>query len=529
MAEHPLGQWQPCPTCCPTGCVYFSDNFNRTDDTDLGADWTETAGDWEIVSNTVQTSDADAVLTCDEEHPTASNKYIAVVTVKFDTDGDIARLVIADGDYYAEVERITSTCCRVRLYDNTGADPVCLGSSGGSLSPWARIVVCSEEDKIHVSIGGSFPLTIPSTVTSSVVSIETGTCTGTVSFEDFALSKHYEDDNTCPACGDEGCTWFADSGCASGSLSATDWTTTGTWTYTSGLKCTANGAITVVPEQPLGAVTYGVAYNINRPSLGVTVRLFYDASLDAYVEVEGTSSSQAAVSFWSGGVQYGRRWHTVLATVPVKICWDGTNLVARYSGKDVLTNIFSYSAYIPGTPSAFFPHIAVSGLSGGATHTTLSVVAVKDAGDIGMSGECQDCGTPGCTSCAAGTFPTNVQVVIGGLTSVVYGCTCTDVTIPLYALGFSSSCSWEGVTTGPCGSGSWTGVATIAPVTGGYKLTVVVTVSDGNTATFENTVLSGSPVDCLTAFDGDVPRTFSMGPLHCTLGSATCTFTSPAP
>src|SRR5574343_1155116 len=98
MAQ-PRWRFQPCPHCCPGGCVYEDDNgFDYSDSTTLSAAWTETSGDWEYYSNALRTT------------------------------GSIAKFFLGYSGYYAEIEPITTTCGRLRIYDNTGASPVCKGS-----------------------------------------------------------------------------------------------------------------------------------------------------------------------------------------------------------------------------------------------------------------------------------------------------------------------------------------------------------------------------------------------------------------
>src|SRR5574343_408330 len=131
--------------CCVTGCVYESDDFDRDDSTDLGAKWTETAGDWSIDTNRLKiVATADAKVECTTEHPTASTKYIVSVSVTLGTDGDIARVWVDDSAFFAELERITSTCGRLRLYKNT----TCKGSCNVALGGYTRLVLCSEGDKV---------------------------------------------------------------------------------------------------------------------------------------------------------------------------------------------------------------------------------------------------------------------------------------------------------------------------------------------------------------------------------------------
>lgn len=514
---------EPCPNCCTlAGCVYESDAFDRADSSSLGAKWTETAGDWSIASNTLAVSSASAKATCTTLHPTPTNKYIVSATVKFTTDGDVARVYVGDSAYYAELERITSSCGRMRLYDGA----TCKGSVGVSLSTWTRLVVCSEEDKVHVGTGGSPMLTIPATVTSSIVALGTAACAGTVSFEDFSLSKHYEDDATCPSCGSEGCTWFSDNGCASGSLSATDWTATGTWAYDSGMKCTANGAITVVPTQPLGAATAGATAVFPKPASGVSVKFYLDSASTTYIEVDGYSYSfyTVRVRFYSGGVKHGTTGYFTGSTITARWCWDGTTLTGTAGD-----GIYSHSQYIDATPASNSPKIDVSGLSGSQTITSLT--AVKLHTDIGASSVCIACGTPDCLNCAPGTFHDSVSVTLAGLISKVYGCPCPDMTQTLYAV--AGGCHWSTgwVDIGPCDSLLWKIDAEVVAVTGGYKLRITVVIQLDHPATtngilFENTVLSGSPVDCTSVFDGDVPRVYGdeEPEFGCDFSAATCTF-----
>jgi hypothetical protein len=512
---------------CPTGCVYESDNFDRNDDTDLGAKWTETAGDWDINGNRLRiVATADAKITCDTLAPAASLKYLVSVSVTLGTDGDVARVFVDDSAFFAELERITSTCGRLRLYDGA----TCKGSVGVSLGGYTRLVMCVEAAKIHVGTGGSPMLTVPATPASSIVALGTGACTGTVYFEDFSLSKHADDDATCPACGSEGCTWFSDNGCASGSLSAVDYTTTGTWAYGyhygSCLKCTSDGTLAVVPTHPRNPKGT-IKFSTNPPDGSVTVyvRLYYDASTNVYAEYWNDSTvpfdpihGNWRARFFAGGTQYGPAIYCNLAMGDhITLCYDGTSIIGG-------TTQGSDKVYIPGAPETCQPKIEVVGLS--ATYPDVNVfvlTAYKHGDDVAG---CQECGTPTCTTCLPGTFTNSARVVLANLTSVDYGCKCSDVTILLYAT--ASGCSWTGTATGPCSSGTWTATATVSAVTGGYKLSVSVSNTTGVSALFEETVLGGLP-DCSSAFDGDIPLVQSAGSLHCTMEAATLDFRSPAP
>ncbi len=77
--KHPW-HFLPCPECCPpAGCIYFEDDYNRGDSTNLGGDWTEVSGDWEIVSNELSIGDTDGLVICGEVNPDGDDEVVAQV------------------------------------------------------------------------------------------------------------------------------------------------------------------------------------------------------------------------------------------------------------------------------------------------------------------------------------------------------------------------------------------------------------------------------------------------------------------
>jgi hypothetical protein len=59
----------------------FSDNFNRADSTDLGANWVEVSGDWSIVSNQLSTGDTGGTIVLRAATAMAGNDNYAQVTL----------------------------------------------------------------------------------------------------------------------------------------------------------------------------------------------------------------------------------------------------------------------------------------------------------------------------------------------------------------------------------------------------------------------------------------------------------------
>ncbi len=83
-------KFSPGNSCCEDTCPIFEDDFNRADSTSLGADWTETAGAWEIVSNELTTASANAELTTAASVPvTQSGVGKVTMRIKATASGDI--------------------------------------------------------------------------------------------------------------------------------------------------------------------------------------------------------------------------------------------------------------------------------------------------------------------------------------------------------------------------------------------------------------------------------------------------------
>jgi hypothetical protein len=59
----------------------FSDDFNRADSTDLGANWVEVSGDWSIVSNQLSPGAAGGTIILRAAGAMASNDHYAQVTI----------------------------------------------------------------------------------------------------------------------------------------------------------------------------------------------------------------------------------------------------------------------------------------------------------------------------------------------------------------------------------------------------------------------------------------------------------------
>ena len=205
----------PCATCCDVEtCFYFSDDFNRSDDTDLGANWTEVPVDqWEIASNVLSTSSDDAICKCATDGVLS---YVARVVMKGGSVGDEFRLLfnyIDDENYsYVRVERTFTTEVQVKLVSVVATTHTVDDSSTsfthnlGTDSLWVQ--VCVHEGTANASTGTTGNFSLLTARAAAVMDTVTGTCgvgTGTngttaVTFDTFSIQKHSTVQTGCPDC-----------------------------------------------------------------------------------------------------------------------------------------------------------------------------------------------------------------------------------------------------------------------------------------------------------------------------------------
>jgi hypothetical protein len=205
--------WWPCCGTPPPDCTVFEDNFDRSDSTNLGSDWTETTGNSTITSNALRFTTTNAVATCNTNSPNASR------SIKADFSGsatnNIGRIVI--GTHKIEV-KCSATTGFIRLINPVGS--VSESSATNLNFPVATstpVVVCYDAALgiISASVpsvaGCSFTAT-GETVVGLTNGLGTGgTVSGSVSWDNFELLDINDDcscelgDRTfgCPDCIDK--------------------------------------------------------------------------------------------------------------------------------------------------------------------------------------------------------------------------------------------------------------------------------------------------------------------------------------
>jgi hypothetical protein len=100
---------------CRCSCVLFSDDFDRSDDTDLGSDWTEETGNSEIKTNQLRTN-GDAIVRTELSPPNHGLDRIVKVKVTAESNGDIARIHLGD---YSEGTSAVYTIAEIEFASGT--------------------------------------------------------------------------------------------------------------------------------------------------------------------------------------------------------------------------------------------------------------------------------------------------------------------------------------------------------------------------------------------------------------------------
>lgn len=197
-----------CNGPCDDACVIHSDKFDRADDTDIGADWTEDAGDWEISSNTLYTEDSNAKATWS---PDPFNSYDAgkniVAKFKGNTNGDEISIWI-DSAYY--IKHTIGPSGTVKIYDSTNlllyqCSVSMTAGEWHTMSYFTGDGMFANSNHAALYINGVciLSMVLLTVAGTRVISVETGTVTSSVAV-DFVCIKH---DTTTDAGCPNGLTW----------------------------------------------------------------------------------------------------------------------------------------------------------------------------------------------------------------------------------------------------------------------------------------------------------------------------------
>ncbi len=191
--------WSPC--CCGTGCTFFSDDFAVDD---LATNYTSVSGSWSIGSGVLSIASSSAVLTGNTANPNSDSNTKISVTVNIATSGDMARIILdyqnSSNYWFAEVK--AGTGAYLRIYQRSGGTNTLMRDCGSFTLATGTFTFCASiySGEFRTTVG-SYTVKHSATFTQVGYGLGTGTLTGTVTFDDLAVTITSAD---CVPCTDVG-------------------------------------------------------------------------------------------------------------------------------------------------------------------------------------------------------------------------------------------------------------------------------------------------------------------------------------
>lgn len=190
--------------CCGPNCTAYIDRFDRADSTTVGGDWIEDAGDWEIVSGELTTSDSDA------EIRTTGGVLGTDFYLRFKaSDGDEINLYdSASGGSRNWVVLTVGAAGKIESFSDT---------FGGLYHGCDIAIPADEWVTLRIRCGVFFSVNGVEVFRSALygftpIVLGTGTIAAPVYFDDYEQRYTYDpffpgDHVGCPTCGGD-CKWF---------------------------------------------------------------------------------------------------------------------------------------------------------------------------------------------------------------------------------------------------------------------------------------------------------------------------------
>ena len=332
-----------CGCCYCQKCRIALDDFNRADSTGIG-DWVEEAGDWQIDTNELVTSDSDAVAIYDADHPGSLAAHVVSVDLKGEDAGDELLVIIGwvDADNWLGA-LVTigddSTCGKLQLVRTEAGSYYAFSESAvPSLvaGEFHRIKVCYFYDgqayggrlaaEVRTHAGVKVRQSMILTTNGLRVGLATGTITTRAHFDNFCWQSHYLGEITsgygpsldCPRCMGAGCQFTedyllesgTDLGCAWEECSGGDWQVEDSGGGVLALTVASDPAeILHRVRQPFGTNLMRISVDIKMEDVGDAVRVLVARnscadSIGVGVELEAGATC-GVLRFIQAGVQVG--------------------------------------------------------------------------------------------------------------------------------------------------------------------------------------------------------------------------------
>ncbi len=195
--------------CC---CVLYTDDFSVNN---LASDYTSVSGAWAVAAGVLTTGNASGVLVLNTALPAGSTSVYVKVKVKCSNTGSAARIIIdyVDSSNYWFVElQPGATNGTIKIFQRSGGtntvkSNVALG--GFQANELWTVIVCFDYVKAAILVntlddtgtrGGGVSFSTSFTIAATQVGLGTGTNTGTVTFDDLSVERHWDDNTGCNKC-----------------------------------------------------------------------------------------------------------------------------------------------------------------------------------------------------------------------------------------------------------------------------------------------------------------------------------------
>lgn len=205
-----MARFQFSPNCCCVQCTILNDEFTRADSANLGSNWEELSGTWDIDTNALAASSTSSAVLAVPPHPDGSYSGVVEVQIKAGTNANRARVILdavdANNYHFAEII-VNGASSRVDLYKRSGGVNTLLRQGDNftlSASVYVSVKVCLNDTLIIAYVDAShrnyYPYVVPHG--GDRVGLGTGaTVSGDILFDSFTYSKHESTELlTCPSC-----------------------------------------------------------------------------------------------------------------------------------------------------------------------------------------------------------------------------------------------------------------------------------------------------------------------------------------
>lgn len=370
-----------CGCCFCTRCRIALEDFNEANTTTLnGLDWSEEAGDWEILSNELSTTSTDAVLYYLTTHAYGYASNVITVSAKGADAGDQLDVLsgIDANDYWIRV-RLTivdgATCGTLAIDEVEGAaeDNIALTQvPDATEDAWHTIKVCHFWDsavysfrviaEVTTASGKVVRVSALTAIGGDRIGLGTGAITTRAYFDNLCWQRHYSNevisghgpDTGCPRCGTN-CLYSSGYIDAVGTDLGCAWEEcTGSWS----IEDSGGGVLAITTTSAPAELVHEIGQPYQQPQMRISLYVKFEDAGDI-VQVIGASG----ICSTSAGAGVELECHATCGTI--RVIDGGVQVGADVDITGLVPDVWHHVEVCIGK--------ALVSNSYGATHLTISV------------------------------------------------------------------------------------------------------------------------------------------------------------